>query len=54
MVSGGLLNVMKFYFYVIDNGNCEIFLVEVFIDVTACAATFTVKCDGRGTNFVAF
>ncbi len=54
MASGGPSNAMKFYFYAIDNGNREIFLVEALIDATARAATFTAKCDGRGTNFVAF
>jgi hypothetical protein len=54
MASGGPSNAMKFYFYAIDNGNRETFLVEAHIDATACTATFTAKCDGRGTNFVAF
>ena len=54
MASGGPSNAMKFYFYAIDNGNREIFLVEALIDATARSATFTAKCDGRGTNFVAF
>ena len=51
MASGGPSNAMKFYFYAIDNGNREIFLVEALIDATARAATFTAKCDGPRDEF---
>ena len=54
MASGGPPEAMKFFFYAVDGGNRDTFLVEALLDATAGSGTFTAKCDGRGENFVAF
>lgn len=54
MASGGPPEAMKFFFYAVDGGSRDTFLVEALLDATAGSGTFTAKCDGRGENFVAF
>ena len=54
MASGGPPDAMKFFFYAVDASVRDIFLVEAMVDARARGSTFTIKCDGRGSNFVAF
>jgi len=54
MASGGQPEALKFYFYAIDGGNRETYLVETIVNVPERKASFTAKCDGRGSNFGQF